>query len=467
MPPGMIDTARRWLAGLGSRKGNHPVPSQSEPSLADLRAMVEGSGKAISASTLLSGTVDFSELSSYESMLRNASSKVWASWKCCDLVASRVSRTPWKLISERDIELERKAIPADLGRILSYPNERMTFEELLYLTVMHVKFTGNAYWYKSEALQDGSRPRNIYPIMPDRVRIVVDPNNGKIVGYAVSGIAGVNGQMQSITIPFDPEEIIHFKRPHPNHDFYGLGDIEAGATLVGEALNAQSAALNSWKNGAVPHGILTKETDYPTSEDEWRKLKARWNKEYGGPSNAGKIGWLGGKWSSIRLGLTPAEIERVESNRMSVEQLASLHGVPLSVLGIKDAANYATAEVDRTRFAEDTVAPAVEMIESTMDTDLISGWRLRIKFSVAGMVSVGGVLASIIPAFDRGVLSINEVRQMIGLEPDPSNPLWEAHYMSAGLTELGLAGVPTDNTRSAADDIVKRFTDRTLNPTKE
>jgi len=73
------------------------------------------------------------------------------------------------------------------------------------------------------------------------------------------------------------------------------------------------------------------------------------------------------------------------------------------------------------------------------------GAGLRLEFSVTGLINVGGVLAAVLPAFDRGILSINEVRQMMGMPPNP-NPIFNDHYFLGGYMPVDLAGLVPDQT---------------------
>lgn len=456
----------QWMRRSGRSAGAVAAPTElSEGEFRELLKSLAAPGvKALSIRDFFAnGEVGFKQLTSYESILRYGTSKLWASWKACDLVAQEVMRTTFDV--RRGNREDPIQPPRGMDVLLEYPNESMTFAELLYLTVMHVKFVGNSYWYKAEA-QAGTfrRPGMLIPVNPSRVTIRTDPQTGAVIGYTVSGITkdGKPG-----LAPYDVGELVHFKRPHPNNDYYGLGDLEAGQALGQSALSAVDADESSHKNGAVPTGVLVKKTDYPTSPTEWKELKAKWQAEYGGANNAGKIGWLGGEWSYLRLGLTPAEMAKAEMAKLTRDDIFALHGVPLSVAGVKDAANYATAQVDDVRFRSYAVAPMVKIVQDTFNTDIAPDWGdgLKLVFNVTGLINIGATLESILPAFDRGIVSINEVRAMIGLKTNPDNPLWSEHYINAGLTPLSLAGLANaDTAADTAKAIVQRFIAGTSQP---
>lgn len=426
-----LDFLPRWLR----RGAGRPVPVANPYDEGDERLRPFGV-KAISAADLL-GTFTPESLTSYEDILRQVSTNVWASWKACDVTAAAVAETPFQLVRGT---ASRVVKMPELEALLANPNETMTWWELVYLTALWLKFVGNAYWIKEEArTADGGRPRSLMPVSPARCWPSIDSATGKLLGYVVRGPNGIR-------VPFDPEEVIHFKRPSPVDPYIGIGEVEAGRVPIMNAINGAKAAENAAKNGNIPPSVLVLEENFPTDKETWKKLKEDWSRDYGGPKNAGKVAWLGGKWKNLTLGLSPKELNELETRRLTIEEIFHLHGVPLSVAGVRDAANYATAEIDMTRFRSMAVAPLVRLIEEAVNSDLVVTYApdLRLRFTVMGLINVGGVLTSILPAFDRGVVSINEVRKMIGLEPI-TNPIFDDHYFAGQYTPVDLAGLaPAD-----------------------
>lgn len=378
----------------------------------------------------------------YDDYLRATCGKLWATWKACDIVAEQVSSTPFTVTREN--ASEPVVVPGLTDLLLRSPNPTMTWPELLYLTAMHVKITGNAYWLKASMNADYSKPVGLIPINPKIVDIIVNQKTGAVDGYKVQ----VGGRMQT----FAAAEVVHFKKCHPNNAYYGIGELEAGNSLVADIANRGMYQEQFWKNNAQPSALLNLETDTPVDEPEFNRVKAKFQSEYGGVKNAGKIAWLVGKWKYNRLGLSAEEMQAIEATRQSIEYIFTLHGVPLSVAGIKDAANYATAEIDMARFKAHTVRPAVKLIEDTFNTDIASTFGpYKLRFSVSGLIAVGGALQALTPGFDRGIFSINEARTMLGLEPI-KDPIYEQRFIQSGLVPLDLAGLSGVN----ADDVAAR-----------
>ncbi len=388
--------------------------------------------------------------------LAAGSRKVWATWKAIDTIANTVKTTPFQVVRAGTVdEINNDA----LSRLLSYPNVNETWRDFLYKTIFHYRLTGWAFWYKSEANLKGDRPRNLYTLNPARMEIVPDPETG-IKSY----LFHVDGR----TIPFDREEIMLFRRPHPNDEVLGLGDVEAGAALLNEHINRGTVLEKFYENGAQPSGILVNRVPTATTEEEWEMAKKKWQAQYGGIKNSGKVAWLSGDWTYQQLGMSAQEMQDIERTKYTVEQIFLLHGVPLSVAGIHDAANYATADIDNQRFRQYTILPDVLTLQDTINTDLVQGFdaRAELRFNLAGLINVGKIVADYGPLFDRGGLTINEFRQLAGLPSDEENEAWKQCYINAGYVPLDLSGIssPGGTTDQQAAATVEKFIKDSLKP---
>jgi len=401
--------------------------------------------KAVSLGTLISET-PVAKLGDYQQYLQAGCKKVWASWKACDIIAKAVVDTTHIVRRKGSTD---PVVVAPLDALLTAPNQFETLADLLYKSVLHVKLTGNAFWYKAEANLAGDRPLEIFGLNPKRMKVAVG-KDGTPVGWL--------HKTRGVDVPFSLDEIIHFRQPHPDNDYYGLGEMEAAEPLFKDTLNRSNYGESFWKNGASPSGILILK-EKVTDEEAWEKAKKKWQDQYSGAKNAGKTAWLTGEWSYQQLGLSAADMQDIEKSKLNDERIFLLHGVPLSVAGLREAANYATAEIDDQRFRAYTVKPMVKLFEDTMNTDLVAGFgdNLEIHFNVAGLVNLTQVVLNYNALFDRGIISVNEYRERVGLPSDQANPLWDQHFVSAGLVPLELAGIAqADQTQQAAAAIVNR-----------
>lgn len=400
--------------------------------------------------------LELSKFTNYESYLKAGSKNIWATWKACDIVGKVLMDTPIKLVRKGGDGTPLTSVPG-LTQLMAAPNSMWTFAEMVYLFAFHFKLTGNAYWAKDEASILGERPKAIYPLNPKNITIAVDGARG-VVGYMYR----ING----VVIPYEPEEVIHFRNPHPDNPHYGLGEIEAGESLFQEFMNREGYSSRFWRNGASPSGILICE-DQITDRAAFEEAKKKWQSEYGGTKNSGKTAWLTGKWHYEKLGLSMVEMQSLDASQKNVENIFHMHGVPLSVAGIREAANYATAQIDELIFRRYTIKPMMRMFVDTLQQELVDGYPGNVQLSpeISGLTDLAAVVTNLVPLFDRGALSLNELRVAAGYPPVVDDPLFEQHFINAGLVPLELAGVQQadPNAQQAARAIVQRFTETSLN----
>jgi len=421
-----------------------------------------GRGKTVSSVTNLFDAIPLADLGSYESYLAAGTKNVWASWRAIDLVGQVVQSTPFTLT--RRGKKDPVKVPG-LDQLLSYPNECMTYGDLTYLTTAHIKYTGNAYWFKDQATVKGDRPLALWPLNPKRVSIDTGKMTGQGGGRIVAYDYACDGRAP---LKFAPQQIIHFKRPHPNNDYYGIGDFEAAEDLIQEVMNRSTWQRQFWKNGAAPSTIMTTEDNSVTSKEDLQVIKNEWLRQYAGHKNAGKTAFMPGKWTVHRLGLSAQEMQELERIKLTTEQIFQLHGVPLSVAGIKDAANFATAQIADRQFRRDTVMPIVRIIQDTQQTDLIDGFGdFELKFNLSGLIDIAGEMEVWAKAFTMGIISGNEFREKLGLAPT-ENPLHDNYFISAALVPIDLAGVANmDQVDDQAKRIISDFNQKILTPTPQ
>ena len=366
------------------------------------------------------------KFSDYESYLQAASRKLYASWKACDITANSVVDTPWAIEGPKGNEIQVRP----LTDVLDMPNHCDTLCDLLYETVMHLKLVGNSFWYKS-GLNSRLQPNELYILNPKHMQIIAGVKQ-KVVGYKYM----INGAPLYFTF----DEIIHFKRPHPDNEYWGLGDIEASEPLHNGFLNHQSASENFYKNGAMPSGIMSNK-DFSGTEEDLRKIKAKFDQRYNSPENAGKTAFITGDWEYHRLGVTANEAKEIEKTKLTIEQIYQVHGVPMEVAGLT-AENNKSAESAKSRFKSMTVKPIVNIIQDRLNKDLVRSYvrRGKIVFSIAGLTPLGETIEALAPAIDRAMMTPNEARRMLGLRPAIDNPLGDQFLINAALLPAEKAG---------------------------
>ena len=152
-----------------------------------------------------------------------------------------------------------------LERLLANPNPQTSKFELFEQTLGALELHGNAYWF----LAGDARgcPQEIWLLRPDRLSIVPHPRR-VVAGYLYE----IDGQR----IPLDAIEVVHFRRWHPNNDFYGLSPLAAARSAVlSDRHMADWNRQTFGQDNGVPAGIVNirdfiSDTDFERLKREWR-----------------------------------------------------------------------------------------------------------------------------------------------------------------------------------------------------
>jgi len=325
-----------------------------------------------------------------------------------NVISNSLAKVRWHITKEAKngelVEVERHPVLKLIGK----PNPLMTRWELFKLTDIHLELTGNAYWYL--AMNSFGIPAEIWIIPPDRMKVV--PNEeGLIKGYLYDYMGE--------KIAFEPKEIIHFKFPHPTNRYYGMGVLQAVAYEHDTDLYMKKYQLSLFKNRAMPDVVIR--TEQPLTQEEARRLRAEWNAAYRGVDRAGKIAVVSKALDVQPLGLTPKELEYLEGRRFSRDTILHIWGVPPSKLGIVEDVNRANAEANDYTFQNEVILPRLELMREVLQWDLLNQfWKkenLKIEFENPVPKDKQFRLKQHEAYIKNGVLTINEVRAELGLEP--------------------------------------------------
>jgi len=378
--------------------------------------------------------VKVDRIADYDSYFDATLGKVWASYRACDMVASVVSNVSYQLVDQNG----NPKVDKEIQRSLTHPNTHETFRELIYITAMQLKMTGNAYWYKERKTLGGEF--ELIPLYPQYVKIIPDPKK-KIGKYEYTR----NGA----TTYYKPDQIIHFKKPNPADPILGIGDIEASEVLFQDFLNQGQIRTKGLERGNIPAGVLVRE-EYDGDEAEWERAKSSWEKKYIGKTRgSGGIAWLTGKWNFLKIGVTPQEQESIEFEKKTEREIFLAHGVPASIAGFENATNYATARQDYINFTRFTCLPLVQLIFARInDPDewiKTKNENYEVEFQIDGLLDVEQIVKDYKPLVDCGAMSLNELRLRCGLKTT-ENPDHDNYYTDSSTLTL-------ENVTNAVPDV--------------
>ncbi len=310
---------------------------------------------------------------------------------------------------------EKALLPTDaeathpLTVLLDKVNTRRTWAEIIYQTLFDLRSTGNAYW----ELVDGAKmrpPTEIYRMRPDRVKVVPDRRDW-IAGY----VYAVNGQ----ELRLEPDEVLHFRVPHPMNDFYGLSTAETLERVLKADWERLGYAEKAFANGLTLGGLLLPKGE-AMDEDQLARLMDTFNREHRGTANAGKVAVLQDfTWQPTQATARDAEYLGM-ADRHDAE-ISAVTGVPTQLFKAKDV-NRSNYEAAQLQFWSDTMQPLLDLVSGGMNEflcprygdDIVVQFDLSVVKAIQEDMTAQSTRES--TAYAQGVTMLDEYRQALGYD---------------------------------------------------
>ena len=303
-------------------------------------------------------------------------------------------------------ELEEVRPDHPLVRLLEEVNPIVTRSEMLHVTSAHQDLTGDAYWYVPK--NGLGVPAEAWVLPPDRMYIIPTKDGG-IARYELR--TGVE------VIPFDPEEVVHFRHPNPASFYYGQSVLMAAAASSDIDQFQHEFQRRFYQNFAVPPFAL--KTDKELREDTVRRLKDDWNRENGGGAGSGRIAVLESGLSIERIGVNPKELDWLATNRATRDDILAVFGVPASKLGLVEDVNRANAEANDYTFSLNVIEPILTMMDERLTQDLARRFDEKLVIKHDSTVSDDEEATARVAAMRiaGGISTVNEERTAQGYDP--------------------------------------------------
>lgn len=213
----------------------------------------------------------------------------------------------------------------------------------------------------------------------------------------------------------EPINMIHlFKNSYDGVN--GISVLSYANRTVSNANATENSAKAFFDNGANLSGVLTVQGQLSAKQKE--DIRASWNNAYSNGGNG--LAVLQGNMTYQPIQLSSADAQMIESRQFNVEDIGRFFGVNPLLLGLKGSASYASLEMVQNDFLVHTLQPYITMVENEFTRKLLKPSESDLKVNLdenailrvdkAAQANYYGSL------LDKGVLSINEVRNELGYE---------------------------------------------------
>ena len=253
--------------------------------------------------------------------------------------------------------------------LLDRVNPHWTGGDLWRATETYLNLWGEAYWAVER--DETGRPFELWPLRPDRVRVVPDEDE-YIRGYVYAGPSGGS-------VAFAADEMVRLRYFNPLDEYAGLSPIRPARMSVDMGRDALLGNKSGIANDAAPGVVF--ETDGVFTQDQVDEIYKAWESRHRGPGGRMRPGIIGSGMKATQVGFSPKDMEYLNTLRWTVEDVARAFNVPKPLLHDLERATYANIETTRRMFWETCIVPELRFFEEALRE------RLLPMFGEAGLVA--------------------------------------------------------------------------------
>lgn len=316
-----------------------------------------------------------------------------------DYLYSQADLSPY-LKQARDVEEVTEHPFLDLIRNV---NPHMNRFDLMEMTFGYLDVTGNSYWHL--VYDRLGLPQELW-IIPSQNMNVVPDKQKFIAGYIYE--AGTS------KIPFEAEEIIHFKYASLSNAYYGMSPMQAAAASVNANTYIQEYAEQTFKTmGSLDGAFVAKQV---LSETNFNRMKQQLRQEYSG-SKGNQLALLSGDLDYKKYGLSPREIGFLQTGKLVKEEILNIYGQTLGMYDI--GTNRANSDNAVYLHMKDAIKPRLVRIQEKLNEKLMPRYndQLFVAFDNPVPEDKDFRLKQIEVRLKNFMTTANEEREADGLPP--------------------------------------------------
>jgi HK97 family phage portal protein len=323
-----------------------------------------------------------------------------AVYGCVDLIGATVASLP--IYTMQKVSGALKQVSTELQFYLNEdPNVDLTGYTLKFGIVQNLLLKGEAFLLP---IYQGGRLAGIRLLRHEWVAVWEDSD--AVLTYQVT-------QPGQPLINLRAWQIVHI-RQYTVDGIRGVSPITYAREVIGTSIAADQHQGAFMTNGGTPRGVLSLATTI-RDKDRIKNLRDQFDEQVRG-LNAGKTAVLteGAEYKTIQL--SNADLQFIESQKFSTEQICRIFRVPPSMVGFYVGTQTGTnAEQDALRFVRQCLAPMCANIENELTKKL--GGTYWLKFDLNEWMRGDSTARTqrIVSLINAGVMTQNEGRKEEGL----------------------------------------------------
>lgn len=363
------------------------------------------------------GSLNFNMLSSYNS---TKSTRLSAVYGATNMISNSVAVLPINIFKYENGK--KMQVQHQLDNILSNkPDNKHTPYNFLKLLVESVILKGNGY-----ALIQRDSNLNVTALIPIRADMV-QPQLQKdgSVKYIVAGLSkAVNS-----------DDIINLYQ-HIDDTFRGISTISYAVGTLTQSAEAEKHSENFFKSGANLSGII--KANQTLNNEQKQQIKDSWTQAFNSDNNKVSVAVLPSGLEFQSVSISPKDSMLLDTRKFNVVEICRFFNIsPIKLFDLQYSNNN-MMEQTQISYAKDTIEPYLKMIEDEFNNKLFKPserGKYKIEFDSTSLLTTDKKSEAdyFKTLLVNGIMSLNEVRNKIGLAPIADG---DNHFMQLSYTSL-------------------------------
>lgn len=286
-------------------------------------------------------------------------------------IVDNAKTVPWILKLKRGDDIEN-VTQGELYDLIQYPNPEQSRVEYTESGLKQLLIGGNMF-YKSLVPFGMTKPTQTMFLHPQNIEIktMLEGMVMRPKGY----IYRIDGKEFKI----EPEKITHVKYCNPTdygiESLEGLSPVVAGALTVMGLNNNQTASASILEHQGAA-GILSNESEYPSTAEEQEKQQENFDRKMAGATLFGKIIQAASKVKYTKLGLDPTQLKIIESKVLKMRDLCNIYDVDSVLFNDKAASTFNNIKEAKKSLWTGPVTAANQMIINGFDKEVVQKFNI-------------------------------------------------------------------------------------------
>ena len=287
------------------------------------------------------------ELKRYKAMMENANTTA-------DIAKAELQR--YKAVEE--------IADSPLNKLLEHPNEYQSWSEFVENVIGYKLITGNSYIWANRI--EGGKVSELVTLPSQYIAIISDGTINGVEGYSFTLVGWDT---------LDAKDVIHLKYFNPFFDvngqqLYGLSPLQAAYRTVQRSNDAKDTSVGMLQNQG-PKGILYADEGSDFGPEQAGKLKEDFYNQYGTKNkivqNAGQILVAGAKLGWVNMGLSPVDLQLLESEKITLRELCNVYGVNSALFNDPDNKTYNNMKEAKKEMLTQVVLPELTTLRDAFN----------------------------------------------------------------------------------------------------